>query len=124
MVSNQLTLQGPMESNGQKFYTLSGRDFPRGFQIAVDLKSAEKGSIVKWGVVILGVIILGVGIGIPLKMKKVTTDEEPENDQYESRTDVLRAIAELDDQAEAGEIDPEDYKIQRAELLSRTRELS
>lgn len=124
MVSNQLTLEGPMESEGQKFYTLSGRDFPTGFQIAVDLKGAEKGSIVKWGVVLLGVIILGAGIGIPLKMKKARPDEEPENDQYESRTDVLQAIAELDDQAEAGKIDPEDYKTQRADLLSRARELS
>ena len=124
MVSDQLTLQGPMESKGQKFYTLSGRDLPAGFQITVDLNGAKKGSMVKWGVVLLGVIILGAGIGIPLKMKKVRPDEELENDQHESKTDVLRAIAELDDQAEAGEIDPEDYKTQRAELLSRTRELS
>ncbi len=122
--SEQLSLEGPMDTQGKKFYTLSGKNFPRGLQIAVNIKGAEKGSIVKWGVVVLGVIILGVGIGIPLKMKKVTQDEEPENDRYESRTDVLQAVAELDDQAETGEIDTEEYKVKRAELLSRAKELS
>ncbi len=132
MASDQLTLQGPMESNGQNFYTLSGQDFPAGSQITVDLKGGEKGNIVKWGVVLLGVIILGAGIGLPLMRRKNVTqgDEAPEKEtgtEAETEietTDVLRAIAELDDQAEAGEIDPEDYKTQRAELLSRTSELS
>ncbi|MBW2621555.1 MAG: hypothetical protein JRD68_01495, partial [Deltaproteobacteria bacterium] len=120
ITSKHLSLQGPMDAEGQKFYNMSGRDFPRGFRIVVEINdSPAKDGVITWGVVVLVVIILGAGIGMSLKMRKVSSEDE-----FESREDVLRAIAELDDRAEAGKIDLGEYKIERAALISRTREFT
>jgi hypothetical protein len=125
--SDQLKFAGPMEEKDQKYYTLSGQDFPRGFQITANFtKISGTRNIKTWIVIGFGGIILGIGIGFPLLKNKNRTMIETATEKIGalSRQDVLQAVADLDDLSRAGQIDPGIYHEKRAELIETAKELS
>lgn len=71
--------------------------------------------------------VLAALIAYPLLRKRhhiaAEEDEDEEDDTRDARTELLKQIAALDDAFEAGEIGEAEYKVQRAALKSRAKEM-
>ncbi len=129
--SDQLELRGPTENSGRRFFHLAGKDFAEGSQIFVEISglSGPK-KLFRW--IIAGLLILLITTGFTLAfMKRGTYLEEEDDltvaektaDLTEERQAMLRAIAELDDLSESGQVNAEEYQRERAQLLQKVKEL-
>ncbi len=129
--SDQLDLKGPMINSGQQYYNLSGKNFTKGSQIAIELSPVRNKNPFQW--IIVGMLILLAGIGFTLsfiKQKNFRREADGQTPVYdeidltEQRLAALRAIAQLDDHAESGDVNMDAYHMKRAALLIKAKELS
>jgi len=129
--SDQLEFKGPMMNSGRQFFHLSGTNFAKGSQIAIELDHAGNKDFFQWVIIGMLILLAGIGLAIPfIKQKNFRREADrqipvyEEIDLAEQRQTLLRAIAQLDDHAESGSIDMDAYHMERAELLIKAKELS
>jgi hypothetical protein len=131
--SDTLELKGTFGNPGQRFLHLSGKDLAKGSRIVLELRGLPWGKgMFKLGVIGLVVLIMGAGLSYPFVRKWRGKRESGEPDLIGSETvtvvdqreDLLRNIAHLDDLFESGEIEPDEYRSKRKEMMERATDLS
>lgn len=118
----------------QQFLHFTGKKLAKGVQVALNLESLPKGRIsLKKVAPVTGVVLLLFGLAYPVIRHARRSGEsrgkpEPGTGQDAGsggeREDLLRAIAELDDRLDAGEISPEEHERKRRFLKERVMELT
>jgi hypothetical protein len=131
--SDMLEFRGSMGNPGQRFLHLSGKDLSKGSRIVLELRGLPWGKgFLKLAIVGLVAVIMGAGLAYPF-MRKWTRREdsgEPDNIKSERVTrvdqkeELVREIAHLDDLFESGEIDPEEYRSKRKQMMEKAREIT
>jgi hypothetical protein len=128
--SNGLEIKGPTENAGKLFYYLSGENLTKGSKIVVELSLSQAKNLFKWIIPGLVTILVATGFALPFIMRKYRKDETlwqtniEELDLTEQRQALLQAIADMDDLFESGKINPKAYHTERAELITKVKELS
>ncbi|RJP58854.1 MAG: hypothetical protein C4549_03115 [Deltaproteobacteria bacterium] len=130
--SNQLEFKGTLGDSAGRFSRLSGKNFPKGSQIVIEFHGLPwMKNLFKW--VIIGLVIVLIGAGFAFSFIK-RGQYQDEGEGQASRPNkinlsgqkqaVLQAIAELDDLSESGGVDSEEYRMKRAELLKKAKEIT
>lgn len=120
-----------VQIQGESFLKWTGTDLKPGHIIKAELKGASaKINYLKWGILgFLGLIILVGIIYSTISRKKLALNGISESDHKDSsdsrRVELLKEIALLDDNFEAGQIKEEEYRnireIKKEELKKLTR---
>ncbi len=131
--SDMLEFRGSMGNPGQRFLHLSGKDLAKGSRIVLELRGLPWGKgFFKLAIVGLVAVIMGVGLAYPFMRKWKRKEESGEPDIIGServtlagqKEELLRDIAHLDDLFESGEIDPEEYRSKREQMMEKAREIA
>ncbi len=86
----------------------------------------------KLAIVGLVAVIMGAGLAYPFMRKWTRKEESGEPDIIRServtlvdqKEELVRDIAHLDDLFESGEIDPEEYRSKREQMMEKAREIA
>jgi len=131
--SDMLEFRGSMGNPDQRFLHLSGKDLAKGSRIVLELKGLPWGKgLFKMAVVGLVVVIMGAGLSYPFMRKWLRKRESggpgimgPEQaTPVDRRQELVREIAYLDDLFESGEIDPEEYRSKRKQMMEEVKEIT
>jgi hypothetical protein len=130
--SNVLQLNGPVGEKGQRFLHFAGKNLTPGSQIVVELSGLpQTGRLVKYGIVTLVFLTLAGGFAYPFLRRRrrapEVEEEEVGSTLLEQRQEALQEIAQLDHSFQSREIDPDEYRSRRKEVVTRavmiTREM-
>jgi len=131
--SDMLEFRGSMGNPGQRFLHLKGKDLVKGSRIVLELKGLPWGKgLFKMAVVGLVVVIMGAGLSYPFMRKWLRKGESggpgimgPEQPTpVDRRQELVQEIAYLDDLFESGEIDPEEYRSKRKQMMEEVKEIT
>jgi hypothetical protein len=131
--SDMLEFRGSMGNPGQRFLHLKGKDLVKGSRIVLELKGLPWGKgLFKMAVVGLVVVIMGAGLSYPFMRKWLRRGESggpgimgPEQPTpVDRRQELVQEIAYLDDLFESGEIDPEEYRSKRKQMMEEVKEIT
>jgi len=131
--SDMLEFKGSVGNPGQRFLHLSGKDLVKGSRIVLELRGLPWGKgFFKLAIVGLVVVIMGAGLAYPFMRKWTRKGESAEPGimgservtPLDQREQLLRDIAHLDDLVESGEIDSEENRSKRNQMMERAKEVT
>lgn len=131
--SDMLEFRGSMGNPGQRFLHLRGQDLTKGSRIVLELRGLPWGrGFFKLAIVGLVVIVIGAGLAYPFMRKWARKGESGEPDIIKSggvtlvdqKEELVRDIAHLDDLFESGEVDPEEYRSKRKQMMGKAKEIT
>lgn len=113
-VSTTLTAGEPLVMESSQFLVFTGQDFAAGEPIDLTLKTvdAAEGGIGAWVWVLVTLVIVGLGVVVWLRRRGAPAPEAAAD--TDDGVTLLQALAQLDDDFEAGKIPDADYQRQRA----------
>ncbi|HID63464.1 MAG TPA: carboxypeptidase regulatory-like domain-containing protein [Anaerolineae bacterium] len=148
VTSDQLTLEGSRGMQGQSYLNLSGQNLSKGERLtlhfsgspsnALDSEPVEGGETVpvqtpqagnqltlRWAALGLAVLAVGFALGYPLlrRQPKVAAGKGVASDLERREQELLSALADLDDDFEAGQITEKVYKRERARKKAELAEI-
>lgn len=125
---------GLIGESGKEFAHFSGKNLSKGATVGIIFERLGKTKkSIKGLAVTIGVVIVGLGLAYPLIRRRKRTDEiegyeweveTEEESPEEERTSLLMAMAELDDQLDAGEISEEEHDKKRRALKEKVIEVT
>lgn len=128
-VGENVQYAGLVGEPGKQFLHFSGKNLPKDSQAALTLEGLlTKKKSFKGIAPILAIALVGIGLIYPLlrrrkkpgeTKKEIEADSEEELTLQEERQNILRAIAELDDLMDSGQISPEEHHKKRRLLKER-----
>lgn len=131
--SDMLEFKGSVGNPGQRFLHLSGKDLAKGSRIALELRGLPWGKgFFKLAIVGLVVVIMGAGLAYPFMRKWTRKEESGEPGIIKServtlvdqKEELVRDIAHLDDLFESGEIDAEEYRPKRKQMMEKAKKIT